>query len=290
MLMALAPLLYFFPPRVVWSFISFRVDPDLPASMYWIYTVFVLICLLDITVLRHFWCRFICIYRVWQHSFKTRQTLHIAYDASRSADCLGCDYCVTQCFLELDPRSTDVFDSCINCGECVDACTRMHQKKNQPGLLRFEFGQRTVSRTVSGAANTAARHNNEYSLLGRVRWTLPFSMLGVAMFAWGLWSYQPYHLAIDHDRAAALESASQYQIALTNKRYQAGDIHLSVSGLANTDYHLEQSDLHLLGTEHQVVHLIISQHLSHGLHRFIIHAQSPDGWHDDIPVQHLASD
>jgi len=185
MMVALVPMLYFYPVSAVWSFVSLRPSPALAGSLYWIYTVFVLIVLLDITVLRHFWCRFICVYRVWQHSFKTRQTLHIAYDKSRASDCPGCDYCVTKCFIDLDPRSTDVFDSCINCGECVDACNRMHQKEGKRGLLRFEFGERSTGQTA------ARRRNNEYSLLGRSRWALPFTFLGLAMFVWGIWTYEP---------------------------------------------------------------------------------------------------
>lgn len=289
MVMSLVPLLYFFPPHVVWSFVSLAQDQDLPGSIYWIYTVFVLICLLDVTVLRHFWCRFICIYRVWQHSFKTRQTLHIAFDASRSADCATCHYCVTQCFIELDPRSTDVFDSCINCGECVDACNRMHAKQGKPGLLRFEFGARTPQTIVSAAANTSAQRNNEYSLLGRTRWTLPFTALGALLFMWGLWHYQSFHLAVDHDRDAALLSGSQYQIAIANKRYQPGQVHLSVSGLAASDYQLDATDLSLQPVEHRTVHLRLSPQLPHGLYRIIVRADSPDGWHDEMPIQHLSS-
>ena len=67
MIFALVPLLYFYPPDVVWSFITFRPDTRLAGSLYWIYSVWVMIILLDISVLRHFWCRFACIYKVWQH-------------------------------------------------------------------------------------------------------------------------------------------------------------------------------------------------------------------------------
>src|SRR5450756_2875648 len=89
MLVALLPLLYFYPPDVVWSFITLRTDPRLAGSLYWIYSVWVLIIFLDIAVLRLFWCRFACVYRVWQHSFKTKETLHVAYDASRADECLS---------------------------------------------------------------------------------------------------------------------------------------------------------------------------------------------------------
>jgi polyferredoxin len=283
MLIALVPMLYFYPASAVLSFVTLRPDPSLAGSLYWIYTVFVLIVLLDVTVLRHFWCRFICVYRVWQHSFKTRQTLHIAYDASRSADCEGCQYCVTQCFIDLDPRSTDVFDSCINCGECVDACNRMHKKQGSAGLLRFEFGERSAA-----ASKNADKRNNEYSLLGRARWALPFSALGLAMFAWGIWSYEPYHLSVDHGTAGPGQNVTDYQIAVANKRYHDGAVQIRVSGIDPQDVHLSAEALTLGKVEHKSATLSISPQLAHGLYRVQIEVRSRDGWIGRTSIQHLA--
>ncbi len=281
MAIALVPMLYFYPAHAVGSFVRLRADPALGASLYWIYTVFVLIVLLDITVLRHFWCRFICVYRVWQHSFKTRQTLHIAYDASRAADCEGCSYCVTQCFIDLDPRSTDVFDSCINCGECVDACNRMHRKQGAPGLLRFAFGARP-------AAGAPRPRNNEYSLWGRARWVLPFSALGLAMFCWGMWSYEPYHLSVDHGRGAAAQSVNEYQISVANKRYRDETLAVSVSGLDPRDYRLSTTALALGKVERESLVLSISPRLPHGLYPVQIEVRARDGWVGRFAFQHFA--
>lgn len=283
MVIALVPLLYFYPAPAVWSFVSLRPDPALAGSLYWIYTVFVLIVLLDVTVLRHFWCRFICVYRMWQHSFRTRQTLHIAYDASRAGECEGCGYCLTRCFIELDPRSTDVYDSCINCGECVDACHRMHRKQGTPGLLRFELGERGAA-----AARRALKRDDSTSLVGRMRWTLPFSALGLAMFAWGLWSYEPYHLSVDHGAAAPGHAVTDYQIAVANKQYRDGAVHIKVSGIAPQDVRLSASSLALGKVEHKTLTLSISPQVPHGLYRVSIEVQSDDGWVGRASFQHLA--
>jgi polyferredoxin len=283
MAVALVPMLYFYPARAVGSFIALRADPELAGSLYWIYAVFVLIVLLDVTVLRHFWCRFICVYRVWQHSFKTRQTLHIAYDASRSADCEGCNYCVTQCFIDLDPRSTDVFDSCINCGECVDACHLMHQKDGTPGLLRFEFGARSAP--VSEAPR---RRNNEYSLLGRSRWALPFSALGLAMFCWGLWTYEPYHLSVDHGRGAQGQAVTDYQISIANKLYRVGTLRVRVTGLDPQYYHLSSDAVTLGKVQRQSLMLSISPQIHHGLYPMQVEVLAQDGWVGHFQFQHYA--
>jgi len=283
MAVALVPMLYFYPAHAVGSFMRLRADPALAGSLYWIYGVFVLIVLLDITVLRHFWCRFICVYRVWQHSFKTRQTLHIAFDATRSADCEGCNYCVSKCFIDLDPRSTDVFDSCINCGECVDACHRMHQKSATPGLLRFEFGERAAP-----ASGSTRGRNNEYSLWARSRWALPFTVLGLAMFCWGLWSYEPYHLSVDHGSAAAGQAVTRYQISVANKRYRDENLQVSVTGLAPQNYHLSTDTLSLGSIQRQSLDLDISAQLPHGLYPVQVEVRSQDGWIGHFAFQHFA--
>ena len=282
MMVALVPMLYFYPVSAVWSFVSLRPNPALAGSLYWIYTVFVLIVLLDVTVLRHFWCRFICVYRVWQHSFKTRQTLHIAYDASRAADCEGCNYCVTKCFVDLDPRSTDVFDSCINCGECVDACNRMHHKTGEPGLLRFEFGARTSAKA------TTRKRNNEYSLLGRSRWALPFSFLGLAMFAWGVWTYEPYHLSVDHGTGAAGQAITDYQIAIANKQYREEKVRILIKGIDAQNYHLSADALTLGKIQRQSLTLSISPLIKHGLYPVQVEVQAQDGWVGHFEFQHFA--
>jgi len=92
MVLAFIPLLYFYPPDVIWSFIIFRDDERLADSLHYIYFICVLIVLVDVSFIRHFWCRFMCVYRVWQHGFKTHQTLRLAYDESRSEQCEKCNY------------------------------------------------------------------------------------------------------------------------------------------------------------------------------------------------------
>ncbi|HXH65320.1 MAG TPA: 4Fe-4S binding protein, partial [Mariprofundaceae bacterium] len=139
MLMALIPLLYFYPAPVVWHFVTLTPDPRMPLSIYWIYFVFVVVLLIDAALIRHLMCRYFCIYRIWQHSFKTSQTLRIGYDASRSDDCIKCGYCLSACAVDLDPRDTELYSGCTACGECIVACDRLHERKGSAGLLSFVF-------------------------------------------------------------------------------------------------------------------------------------------------------
>jgi polyferredoxin len=280
MLFALLPLLYFYPPDVVWSFITFREDARLAGSLYWIYTVWVMIILLDISVLRHFWCRFACVYKVWQHSFKTKETLHVLYDSSRAEECEKCNYCVTTCFIKLDPRKTDIYDSCINCGDCIDACNILHAKKGGVGLLRFEFGQRESSRIRKF-------RDNSMSLLSRFGWTAPFAAMGIVMFAWGVWSYQPYHIAVGYLASAQNHSANDYRIEVSSKRYRPTELTMSVEGLPQDDFTLSSPKVDLASVGRASVFLKVSPKLQRGLYPFVVVVNSSDGWTGRFSVQHF---
>ena len=283
MFFGLVPLFYFYPPSAVWSFMIWRTDPQLAGSLHWIYAVCVLIILIDVAVIRHFWCRFACVYRVWQHSFRTRETLHVTYDASRAGECEKCNYCVTACFIDIDPRKTAIYDSCINCGECIDACNRLHAKQQTVGLLRFEVGERQEKKE-----SRIYFRNNTASLTARSGWMAVISALGISMFLWGLWTWEPYHLAVYRAEVQAADSDLDYRIALTNKRYQPGAVSLVIQGLAPTDYHLSQSTASVDAAGRTSVTLSLSGQLSHGMHSFMVQASSADGWHSSFPIQHFS--
>lgn len=282
LLFGLIPLFYFYPPDLVWSFVTFQDDARLAKSLHWIYAVSVLILFLDIALIRHFWCRFACIYRVWQHSFKTRQTLHIAYDASRADECAKCNYCVTACFIELDPRKTDIYDSCINCGECVDACNRLHAKEGTGGLLRFELGERKQKR--ANQFRTAA-----VSWFARAGWMGALAALGVTMLAWGLWSYEPYHVAVYRAESQPQADAIQdYRISVANKLYRPARFSVRVEGLPAGSYRLSADDIRMMSAGRESLTLSIARGLPHGLYSFVVDVSSPDGWTGRFRMQHFS--
>ena len=280
MFFALLPLLYFYPPDVIWSFMTLRTDTRLAGSLYWIYSVWVMMILLDIAVLRHFWCRFACVYRVWQHSFKTKETLHVLYDASRADECAKCNYCVTTCFIELDPRKTEIYDSCINCGDCIDACNNLHAKKGGIGLLRFEFGQRAAGKVQKLRDNTML-------LLSRFRWTTPFAVLGIVLFSWGVWSYQPYHIAVGYLQTAHNQSARDYRIEISSKRYRPSELSVAVEGLPENAFTLSQPKVSMETVGRASVFLTVSPKLERGLHPFEVVVHSSDGWTGRFDLQHF---
>ncbi|MBI3901484.1 MAG: 4Fe-4S binding protein [Nitrosomonadales bacterium] len=277
----LIPLFYFYPPHLVWSFITFQDDARLAKSLHWIYAVSVLIIFLDIALIRHFWCRFACIYRVWQHSFKTKQTLHVAYDASRAADCAKCNYCVTTCFIELDPRKTDIYDSCINCGDCIDACNNLQARQGGAGLLRFELGERKQEQARK--FRTAA-----VSWFDRAGWVAALAVFGVAMLVWGLWTYQPYHAAVYRAESQQGHTIQDYRISIANKLYRPARFTVRVQGLPEGSYHLSTNEIKLSSAGRESLTLFIEQGLPRGLYSFVVEVSADDGWTGRFQMQHLS--
>jgi len=282
LVVAIVPLFYFYPPATVWSFVTWRVDPQLAASLHYIYFVFVLIILLDVAFIRHFWCRFACVYRVWQHSFRTRETLHVRYDASRADSCTKCSYCVSACFIEIDPRQTDTYSSCINCGECVDACNRMHHKSGKPGLLSFEFGE-----TKAQSDARSRFRDNAISLAARSKWMLVLGALGACLFLWGLRTWEPLHVVVYRAEVQQTQGNRDYRIAISNKLYHARQVLVRVSGLAAADYKLAATEVSLPSAGHESVLLSLSDKLPHGVHAFAVEVTAA-GWHSRFPIQHLS--
>ncbi|MGD8567675.1 MAG: 4Fe-4S binding protein [Gammaproteobacteria bacterium] len=282
MFFALIPLFYFYAPPVVWAFVTFQHNENLASSLHYIYFIFVLVIFLDIAFIRHFWCRFMCIYKVWQHGFKTKQTLHVAYDESRSELCEKCNYCVTHCFLDLDPRKTNIFDTCINCGECITACNNLQAKKGRPGLLSFKIGEQQ-------AGGYQLLKTRLSSLSSRVHWTIPFALLGVSLFGWGLISYESYHLAVYRADAAHGAQINDYRVAVSNKRYGDAQLDISVEGLQPGSYQLEKTTADFTTAGRVDLRLHVNDGLAPGVHSFLVHACAPDGWQDSYRVQHFVA-
>jgi len=278
MVFALIPVLYFYPPLVVWHFVTLQRDIAMPLSMYWIYFVFCMIMLLDIGFIRHLMCQNFCIYRIWQHSFKTSETMRIGYDATRSDECVKCGYCASACAVELDPKHTEVYSGCTACGECIVACDHLHERKGEAGLLSFMFPSKQES------------PEHMTTMKGRFRGVLPFLLVGALLLAVGIRTYSPYQASVGNI-GARNTGMNDYVVHLSNKRYHPVNVRIAVRGLATNQYLLDKSFVHFdsAGMRNIGLHLN-GKTISHGLHRFVVHLESNDGWHTDFPVSYYDVD
>lgn len=281
MLYALIPLFYFYPPQAIWAFVTFQHDPRLVGSLHWIYFVVVVLMLINIAAIRHLACKYMCIYRVWQHSFKTRDTLHIAYDASRADHCAHCHYCVDACFLEIDPRKTEVFDSCVNCGECVVACDQLHSRSKKlegPGLLRMAIGDEGGKR-ARGALG---------SFFGRAKTATLAALVGGAMFVFGVLDYQPAGMTVYRSDSWQGGQVLDYTINLAHKVNRPVDMRVRIEGLDAAHYALSTASVHFSGLGRRNVNLHLDPNMPRGLYRFKIVVEASDGWHDASELRHYA--
>jgi polyferredoxin len=277
LVLGIVPFFYFYPPEVVWSLITFSLDPKLSEFMSRLYMVFVIGIFIDIALIRYFLCDYACMYRLGYRFFKNKEALHIDYDASRSSECSKCNYCATSCIVSIDPTNFKPADTCINCAECVDACNRLHERKGSPlpGLLKYGAGSATGVGKVT-------------SLLRRFNWVSVIFAIGVAMTAWGFYSYQPYDIVAYRAERATAAAVSDYRVRISSKLYTPSHITLKATGLPEGSYRFDSEQVTLGPAERANVYLHISPDLAKGLYRVNIEAKSDDGWTGRFQVTHFS--
>lgn len=282
MVLAMLPMLYFLPPGAIWSFVTLQPDERFTTSLYWIYTVFVFLTLTNIALVRHYVCRYMCIYRMWQFLFKTRDTLHIEYDAARAESCTKCNFCVTSCPVEIDPRDTATFDACTNCGECISACDSLYERQGKKGLLQYKFGPRSSPQPAA-----AADRRNLSSVLQRASWVLPVFLLGVGMLGFGIYNYQSYHVSVYRAEIDQGQQIRDYRINIANKSYDPATVKVRIEGLPPEAYRLDDTQLRFTTAGRKDLNLHIGE-LPQGFYTVSIFAESADGWHGRYQIQHFA--
>ncbi len=281
MIVALVPMLYFYPLDMLWNFVTFQSEERMSGSEYYIYSIFVLIIFIDVAYLRHFFCRFMCVYKVWQHSFKTKETLHIVYDASEQEECARCNFCQTACFVEIDPRQTQTYDACVNCGECIAACQNIRgSRKTGASLLKFELGQRQQDRDEPRNVMTALR--------ARLLWILPLVILGLGMFGWGMVTYEPYRFSVSHTGTAQGREINEYRVSLAHKLYRPSEVSVTIEGLPENSYQLEADVARFSTAQRQDVNFTISDKLAPGFYPFLVRVKAGDGWQSSFRVNHVS--
>ena len=109
----------------------------------------------------HDFCRTCCPYGMGQSISAYQEgkwkPMEIHFSGSQTDDCKTCTGCQSACPVELDPRKPEnlkvgQFYGCFNCGECVDACKTVHQRKGKGGLLSFELPWERAQRSKAGSA------------------------------------------------------------------------------------------------------------------------------------------
>lgn len=201
LVLALIPIIFFYPRSEVWEFITFRSAHNASDFLQFPYFFTATLIFIDIALVRYFFCDYACFYRMGQRMLKTQDALHVSYDASRAADCAKCNYCATSCITAIQPTDIKIYDPCIGCGECVDACNRLHEKTGESGLLTFEIGK------IKGATTWRQKLGEIFS---RFNWIVGISfLLGCAMMIWGIATQTPVESQASRDAQLKLQQISR---------------------------------------------------------------------------------
>jgi len=157
-LLATANFLWFFvPPEDFFPYLANAGDHLVLVGILGITTLFLVA---DVVFFKENWCVYVCPYSRIQSVLYDEDTVMAIYDPHRggeiydeekhkqytkqkdllavepNAECTTCESCVTVCPTHIDIRKGLQLE-CINCLECVDACTEVMAAYNQPSLVRW---------------------------------------------------------------------------------------------------------------------------------------------------------
>jgi cytochrome c oxidase accessory protein FixG len=94
---------------------------------------------LNYAFLRQTWCATVCPYAKLQGALFDSKTMVIAFDERRKDECMDCRACLKVCPVTIDIRN-GLSAACINCAECIDACSGKMERKEEKGLIGYFFG------------------------------------------------------------------------------------------------------------------------------------------------------
>ena len=156
--LAAANFLWFFVPPE--DFFVYLMDYENHLGLIGVMTAIAVFLVYDIVFLQEKFCVYVCPYSRIQSVLYDEHTVMSLYDTNRGghiynedkekqytkqkelqvdeshAECTTCEACVTICPTHIDIRKGLQLD-CINCLECVDACTTVMGKLGKPSLVTW---------------------------------------------------------------------------------------------------------------------------------------------------------
>jgi ferredoxin-type protein NapH len=93
-----------------------------------------LLLVVELSLARRFWCKYLCPVGATLALCHTRRTLHVARTEERCGCKAGGEACRHACPLGLLPAEAGALPYCFNCGVCIAAC-----EKTRRGALHFSF-------------------------------------------------------------------------------------------------------------------------------------------------------
>ncbi|CAA6813152.1 MAG: Type cbb3 cytochrome oxidase biogenesis protein CcoG, involved in Cu oxidation [uncultured Sulfurovum sp.] len=165
---AAANFLWFFVPPE--DFFAYLANPTEHMTLVGMWLGIALFIILDVVFIKENFCVYVCPYSRVQSVLYDDDTIMAVYDTKRggdiyeghgyerekkfnnhkdllkvdsSAECNTCESCVTVCPTHIDIRKGLQLE-CINCLECVDACTSVMAGQGKPSLVQWSSEKETV--------------------------------------------------------------------------------------------------------------------------------------------------
>ncbi|BAO45063.1 4Fe-4S binding protein [Thiolapillus brandeum] len=138
---SVASITYVLPPDVIYYNL---LHDQLSRPQFLFISILSLVLFLDFLFARHLFCRFGCSVGVIQSLawMANRNAMTIGFNRSRARDCQECNNaCDNVCPMRLKPRTLKrrMF-TCTQCGECIEACTRVEAPRGRDSLLKWVEG------------------------------------------------------------------------------------------------------------------------------------------------------
>ncbi|NPA51120.1 MAG: cytochrome c oxidase accessory protein CcoG [Epsilonproteobacteria bacterium] len=205
---------FFLPPEDFFKYIQHPTDHPI-LMIFWL--GFALFLIADIVFIKENFCIYICPYSRVQSVMYDDDTLMAVYDPVRgghiyegegnnrhkvvhslkelqekdpSAECTMCESCVKVCPTHIDIRKGLQLE-CINCLECVDACTKVMGALGKPSLIRWS------------SEREAVLHEGKTRIL-RPRTIGYFSILGIVLIALFAMSGKKEHMLLNINKTTRL--------------------------------------------------------------------------------------
>jgi len=194
---------------------------------------------IDLGLLRHAWCKYMCPYGLWQYMFRGRDTLQIRFNEERASDCNRCTLCKDVCPVDLDPRQPEIYTRCINCGICIDACGSYMGRFDKAPILAFGFGTQRAELIRISEGRSRVRSPRVWLPVGAVA-------LSASLFAYGVWSFEPVRLSVHQAQGAQADPGADgisYTALILNKDDRERHYRLSVTGLPSGAVELPRPEL-----------------------------------------------
>jgi cytochrome c oxidase accessory protein FixG len=229
---------------LIWFFVSpYDMVADLRNGSlgpwaFWSWILFTILTYVNLAFIRQRFCGSVCPYSRLQSAFFDDRTLTISFDRKREEECHRCEACVRTC-----PSGIDIRDGlqveCINCAECIDACSGQMAQQGKAPLIDYSRGdpgegsQKGTRAGVIGLSLVFAFIAAMLVYQIHVRMPVDFWVLRDES--------QPYHQVGTKDGMM-----NAYFLTVENRSLRPAGYHLSISGIKDAELMIFQNPFLLL--------------------------------------------